>query len=588
MKKRINSYFLSAKVLLDYKIQTLIIFFVSVVSAVASGLSIGLLIPILEADSRPLFSDTPFKYLDEFIKIFSGNSFNDRVLLVSILIIVLSSLELVMNLLSGILSAKTENQIKKDYTFNVLDKLQKIEFTFFQNQTSGKLFTFLTTDPNITSKIGKKILITFQPAVLLIVYLSVMYTVSPIMTVLSLFFFVFISIISTSQIGNKIALSQKEISTKLFYINSEVQETLDNFKNILSHGLLEQQLKRLRNLFNEFFIINYKFQRDTTFVIPINNFVNSFGIAILLIAGTIIFREQDSSWTALLIPFLILLFKLLPAISQLNNLRVYLEANYIYIDRLNNFLQIDNFLIVQGDKPFNKLENQIEFKNVEFKYHNSKFLIKNFNLKIPANKTTAVIGVSGSGKTTMIDLLLKIYYPSEGQILFDDTDINLFKNSTLRNKISYVSQDTLFFNRSIDENLNLLNDTSKDFSDLFDKMNLSNFNKNKNQIIGSGGVNLSSGQKQKFNFIRAYLKEAEILILDEPTSNLDFESQNILKNYLKEIEGTKTVIVVTHTASILSICENVVVIEDGEIVQSGQISEIKNKSSYFREMLNGK
>lgn len=587
MKKGINSYLTSVKVLFEYKIQTMIIFFLSVVSATAGGLSIGLLIPILEADSRPLFSDTPFKYLDEFIKIFSGNSFNDRVLSVAILIIVLSSLELVMNLLSGILSAKTENQIKKDYTFKVLDKLQTIDFTFFQNQTSGKLFTFLTTDPNITSKIGKKILVSFQPAVLLIIYLSVMYTVSPIMTIVSIIFFVLISILSTSKIGTKIARSQKEISTKLFDINSEVQETLDNFKNIVSYGILEQQIKRLRNLFGEFFITNYKFQRDTTFVVPINNFVNSFGIAILLIAGTVVFREQDNNWTALLIPFLILLFKLLPAISQLNNLRVYLEANYIYIERLKNFLQVDNFSTIQGEKQFNKLENQIEFKNIDFKHQNSKFAFENFELKIPANKTTGLIGISGSGKTTLVDLLLKIYYPYNGQILFDDTDINLFNNSSLRDKISYVSQDALFFNRSIDENLNLLTNKSKDFSKLFDELNLSSFKENKNQILGSGGINLSSGQKQKFNFIRAYLKEAEILILDEPTSNLDYESQNILKNYLNEIKGTKTVIVITHTASILSICENIVVIENGKLVQSGTPSEVKNKSGYFRDMVNG-
>ena len=128
----------------------------------------------------------------------------------------------------------------------------------------------------------------------------------------------------------------------------------------------------------------------------------------------------------------------------------------------------------------------------------------------------------------MIDLLLKIYYPFNGQILFDDTDINLFNNSSLRNKISYVSQDALFFNRSIDENLNLLTDDSKDFSELFDQLNLSNFKENKNQIIGSGGINYHLA-KTKFNFIRAYLKEAEILILDEPTSNLDYEIKYIKK-----------------------------------------------------------
>ena len=324
--------------------------FLSVISATAGGLSIGLLIPILEADSRPIFEDTPFKYLDDFIKIYSGNNFNDRVLSVSVLIILLSSIELIMSLLNGSISSKTETKIRKDFTYKSLEKLENIDYSVFRNQTSGKLFTYIIVDPNVVGRIAKKIFITFQPLILLIIYLIVMYAVSPLMTVLSILFFVLIAIISTSRISKNIANSQKVIANDLFKINSEVQETLDNFKNIVSHGILKEQIKRLHLLFEDFFKVNYKLQRDSMFLIPVNNFVNSFGIATLLIAGTFVFRDQDNNWTALLIPFLILLFKLLPAISQVNSLRVYIESNFVYIERIKNFLSLKHLLIDHGEK----------------------------------------------------------------------------------------------------------------------------------------------------------------------------------------------------------------------------------------------
>ncbi len=588
MKKRFYSYFLSLKLLFDYKTETFTILFLSVISATAGGLSIGLLIPILEADSRPIFEDTPFKYLDDFIKIYSGNNFNDRVLSVSVLIILLSSIELIMSLLNGSISSKTETKIRKDFTYKSLEKLENIDYSVFRNQTSGKLFTYIIVDPNVVGRIAKKIFITFQPLILLIIYLIVMYAVSPLMTVLSILFFVLIAIISTSRISKNIANSQKVIANDLFKINSEVQETLDNFKNIVSHGILKEQIKRLHLLFEDFFKVNYKLQRDSMFLIPVNNFVNSFGIATLLIAGTFVFRDQDNNWTALLIPFLILLFKLLPAISQVNSLRVYIESNFVYIERIKNFLSLKHLLIDHGEKEFGELKNSIIYKNVNFKYDNSNFSLQNFNLEIPANSTTGIIGVSGSGKTTMIDLLLKIYLPTSGNIFFDETDINEIKNSSLRNKISYVSQDALFFNRSIEENLNLLNENNKDFSKLFKTMSMSYFDEIKDSIMGSGGVNLSSGQKQKFNFVRAYLKDSEILILDEPTSNLDFESQNILKEYIREINGEKTILLITHTPELLDLCDSIAVIKDGLLETSGTKLEVSKNSSYFNKMINEK
>ena len=587
IKSRFYSYRYLFKYLKARRLQTSIIILFSSISAVSGGLSIGLIIPILGGSTRPIFQDTPFDFLDNYLSFFSGDDFNSRIRSTAILIIILSSLELILNIICAIIAARIELDVTKKLSIRVIDKIRNLEFKTFFGQTSGSYFTYLKTDVVAVGDVVSKFLVTLQPLVLLIIYLVVMATVSPYLTIASIFFFILISILITGILGRRLKSTQKRLSELLVLLNSELNETFDNFKNLSSSGILNNQLERMQNKHAEFLEARYDYQKNISIGLPVNNFINSFAIAMLIILGAYIFRSQDESWTILLIPFLVLLFKILPTIAQVTNMRNRVESNYMYNDRLQRFLNLRERSTFDEIEEFNKLENFIQFQNIDFSYSEKNKTLENISFTLKKNNLTALLGESGSGKSTIVDLLLKIYQPESGKIYFDDKNLSTLRTDSLRNNISYVSQDALFFNRSVEENLKIFSEKldNKYIMDSLTTLNLESLKDDLDNILGQGGINLSSGQKQKLNFIRSYLKPSQLLILDEPTSNLDFESEDVLKNYITEIKSTQTILLITHSKRLLELADEIIVLDNGKVVENGTADEILNNNEYLSRMI---
>jgi ABC-type multidrug transport system fused ATPase/permease subunit len=587
IKSRFYSYRYLFKYLKARRLQASIIILFSSISAVSGGLSIGLIIPILGGSTRPIFQDTPFDFLDNYLSFFSGDDFNSRIRSTAILIIILSSIELTLNIICAIIAARIELDVTKKLSIQVINKIRNLEFKTFFGQTSGSYFTYLKTDIIAVGDVVSKFLVTLQPLVLLIIYLFVMATVSPYLTVASIFFFILISILITGILGRRLKSTQKKLSELLVLLNSELNETFDNFKNLSSSGILNNQLERVQNKHADFLEARYDYQKNISIGLPINNFINSFAIAMLIILGAYIFRSQDESWTILLIPFLVLLFKILPTIAQVNNMRNRVESNYMYNDRLQKFLNLRERSTIDEIEEFNKLEDSIQFQNIDFSYSEKNKTLENISFTLKKNTLTALLGESGSGKSTIVDLLLKIYQPESGKIYFDDKNLSTLRTDSLRNNISYVSQDALFFNRSVEENLKIFNEKldNKYIMDSLTTLNLESLKDDLDNILGQGGINLSSGQKQKLNFIRSYLKPSQLLILDEPTSNLDFESEDVLKNYITEIKSTQTILLITHSKRLLELADEIIVLDNGKVVENGTADAILNNNEYLSRMI---
>jgi ATP-binding cassette, subfamily B, bacterial MsbA len=587
IKSRFYSYRYLFKYLKARRLQTSIIILFSSISAVSGGLSIGLIIPILGGSTRPIFQDTPFDFLDNYLSFFSGDDFNSRIRSTAILIIILSSIELILNIICAIIAARIELDVTKKLSIQVIDKIRNLEFKTFFGQTSGSYFTYLKTDVVAVGDVVSKFLVTLQPLVLLIIYLFVMATVSPYLTIASIFFFILISTLITGILGRSLKSTQKKLSELLVLLNSELNETFDNFKNLSSSGILNNQLERMQNKHADFLEARYDYQKNISIGLPVNNFINSFAIAMLIILGAYIFRSQDDSWTILLIPFLVLLFKILPTIAQVNNMRNRVESNYMYNDRLQRFLNLREKSTIDEIEEFNKLEDSIQFQNIDFSYSEKNKTLENISFTLKKNNLTALLGESGSGKSTIVDLLLKIYQPESGKIYFDDKNLSTLRTDSLRNNISYVSQDALFFNRSVEENLKIFNEKldNKYIMDSLTTLNLESLKDDLDNILGQGGINLSSGQKQKLNFIRSYLKPSQLLILDEPTSNLDFESEDVLKNYITEIKSTQTILLITHSKRLLELADEIIVLDNGKVVENGTADAILNNNEYLSRMI---
>jgi len=243
-----------------------------------------------------------------------------------------------------------------------------------------------------------------------------------------------------------------------------------------------------------------------------------------------------------------------------------------------------------GSKEFLSLKNSIVFNNVYFSYNERKVLLKGINLAFQKNKTTAIVGDSGCGKTTLINLLLGLFQPTSGKIEFDQVDFNEYNLASWRSKIGFVSQDTFIFHSTIKDNITF---GSQDFSmeDITRAAKLANahdfimeFPDGYDTIVGERGLKLSGGQQQRIAIAKAILKNPEIIILDEATSALDNISEKSVQNAINTIAKDRTVIVVAHRLSTIQNADKIVFLKDGVIVEEGFHDELIRKDGFYNNM----
>ena len=239
-------------------------------------------------------------------------------------------------------------------------------------------------------------------------------------------------------------------------------------------------------------------------------------------------------------------------------------------------------------------EISISFKNINFKYETSKDLVlKNISFHIKQGETVAIVGKSGSGKTSLLDLLPRLYKPVSGSIFFNNQDISKFDLGFLRKQISYVGQDFTLFNDTILNNI-AYGELNKfeiiDVEDAAKKANAFNFINsfpNKfNTHVGQNGIILSGGQKQRIAIARAILKNAPILLLDEATSALDSESESLIQDSLNKLAANKTTIVIAHRLSTIVNADQIIVVENGEIIEQGTHNDLLNKPGAYFTLFN--
>ncbi len=559
LKNRINSYYLILNVLKKKKRFLIPILIFSILSSIFSGLSIGLIIPLLEGNDRNIFSDTYFKFLDDFLQFGFGTSFQDKIIQISFLIMILSLFEFLFTSLIIKLSVKVQYIIETEFLNKIFEKISRMKYSKFFSYKDGEIFTVITTDIYNVSNVVIRLLLSIQSFILIFIYFTIMFSVSPWLTFISIIFFVFISIIVAGLIGRKTKIINTKVAELFLKINSDLSYFIENYKKVIGLGVEDKFSKDLKNSYKEFINERTKYSKFVSYTLPLNNLVNTLSIAALLLAGSFLFANQSNTWTVMLIPFLVLLFKILPMVASLNGLRVAIESNKPFIERLENFISENNDS-EEKNKSNYQFANCIEFDDVSFNFEN-KIVLEKATLSIEKDKITSIVGPSGVGKTTVIDLILKIFTPDSGDIFIDGINIDKISTNSLRESISFLPQDLLMVNSSIINNVNLFkkNVSPETIISNIDKLNFSSESSKliMDKNIGLGGINLSGGQKQKINIIRTILKDSQFIIFDEPTNNLDSHSIKLFVDEIKNIKNKKTILFVTHEEALIQISDNV-------------------------------
>lgn len=477
-------------------------------------------------------------------------------------------------------SFKMTNAVKKD----LFARLVFMDTSFFDENSSGIVINRYLTDSDEAAKSLvdqiKCFVVSLFGAVSLIAVMLYSSWKLAVVGVLVLAF-AFLPIIF---IRKKI----KSTSNRNTVINGDMttimNETYSGNKVVSGYNLQSRQIKLFNKAIDESFSVMISLTKRAGWMSPVMYLIASFGIAFVLYYGTRLIHSgsMTAGSFASFVTSLLLLYK---PIKTLGNTLTKFQSIFVALGRV---FELFDYVPTIKDKPqtvaLQDLHSDITFENVCFAYNESKTVLKNINLCVKKGETIAIVGNSGGGKSTLVNLLPRFYDVTQGAVKFDGIDIRDFKLTELRDRMSVVFQDNFLFTGTIRENIMLANpNASKD--DLNSVINASHLREliemlpnGLDTLLGERGTSLSGGQRQRIAIARAMIRNTPIIILDEATSALDNESEAIVQKALDNLMSNKTVFVIAHRLSTIKNADRIIVINDGRIVEEGYHEELLGRA----------
>ena len=395
------------------------------------------------------------------------------------------------------------------------------------------------------------------------------------------------------KIGKKQNTVATALQEQMETVTSTLTEMLQGIRMVKSYNLEKIEIKRSENVLNELFTRMYNLVIGRAKVLPILEILG--GVAAACVIGLASYRvtigELSPGSVVGYVTALLMIAQPARALGTFNTVlqealsaldRIYIQIGIL--PKINSLTSAPNLKLNKNKAP------SIIFKNINFSYNQKSKVLDDINFSIEGGANVALVGQSGAGKSSIINLISRFYDPSSGKILINDQEINKVDIVSLRNSISLVSQDTIIYNKSFLENIKFgkLEATEKEIIKAAKNADIHNFisasSLGYETIVGEGGNNLSGGQKQRISIARAILKDAPILLLDEATSSLDAETENQITKTLSKVTKNKTTITVTHKLSNVVYADQIVLFSKGKLVDIGKHEDLIKKSSLYKKL----
>ncbi|MDD4684650.1 MAG: ABC transporter ATP-binding protein [Bacteroidales bacterium] len=487
----------------------------------------------------------------------------------------------VFTYLSSYIIASVRNRMIRNIRNKLFQKYVSLPLSYINTHRKGDLISRISSDViEYDENVLKSIISLFSAIITVLLYFVVLIYIDYQLTLTVLLVFPIVSGL-VSLVSRNLRSSSKHLQQKNSNLVSIIEQTISGLRIIKSHTAIEMMNERFVSFNASYTRLRNGIYRKVDLASPMSEFFgNAMLIGLLLFGSSSVLSTSPTLSPELFIVYLVLFTLIIKPAKDIPTSFFNIKKGRASIDRIVDILKIENN-IKEPTNPisFPKLEKGIVFNNVSFSYTNEPVL-KNINIVFEKGKTTAIVGASGSGKSTLIDLIPKFYEPSQGEILFDNTNSSDIHSKEIRNQISIVTQDTILFNDTIFNNITFgfKNYSLEQVENAAKIANAHEFieilPEGYNTIIGDRGSTLSGGQRQRLSIARAILKNSEILILDEATSALDTENERLVQDAISKITFGKTSIIIAHRLSTIVNADKIIVLDKGEIKERGTHKEL--------------
>lgn len=504
---------------------------------------------------------------------------------IPVLIILFTVVQGVLNFSSTYFNSWVGTKITTDLKKKLYKKLLTFDPCFFDTHNSGDVVYRFYTDADTASTTLissiKDFLTRFFSSVGLI---CVLFYNSWQLTIIALIV-LGAAVLPTQYVRKKI----KKITPKIVTSGSDVitsyNETCNGYKTIASYNLQDYQLKKQYGMLDEIFSLSMKMVKHTNWLSPVMHIVISFGVAgVIWFGNSLIIKGTITSGN--FASFIAALLMLYTPIKSIGNKYIDIQKAFLAIERVFEMINFKpEIKSAQEAVKIDGIKESVEFDDVVFEYKPGLPVLKHVSLKVPIGKTIAIVGNSGGGKTTLVNLLPRFYDTTDGSVKIDGLDVKKIDLQSLRKHIAVVFQDNFLFSGTIRENIMIGNPeaTQEDLDKAVQSAHLEDFiaslKEGLDTYVGERGVMLSGGQKQRIAIARAFLKQAPVVILDEATSALDNKSEAIVQKAIDNLMRNRTVFVIAHRLSTVQNADKIIVVNEGTIVESGTHEELMKEGS---------
>lgn len=559
--------------------------------------TVALLFPLVQGIIKGDFSNVKdLKLVGSIVNLYP-HFFNSSIRLFALLIVWIYLNIIFKNILQYATSVSVGYQAK-NATANMrnllFDRCLSFGKSFYDKNKISFIHGIVTKSSNIIEDQFKSLQNFIVDNFLIIMYLGAMLLISWKLTLISAISFPIVNIL-TKKIISKIRDSVKTTEQATFVLNDQIFNVLNCIPIVKGFAKENYERSMYQDASNKEVEGSYKTGKIWSLLAPIEDISTTTSILLLAFGMVlVIYFDKNLDPTNAFI-FFYLAQNLMNRLNSLNNFKYNIVRAGRTVGDINNLLGENNeHIISHGDKVFEKLERGIEIKNLNFSYDISgQEVLKNLSLTIPKGKITAIVGPTGSGKSTIASLLLRFYNCPPNSIFIDGVDIRDFSLKSLNNKISFVTQESLLFNNTIRHNITygLHEEISDDkIMDISKKTVVHDFvnrmPEKYDTMIEEHGSNLSGGEKQRIAITRALIKDHDILIMDEATSALDANTESKIVNTISEVSKGKTLIIISHRLSTIKNADNVIFIDKGQVKESGTLDEVLAlKGSFYKDWI---